>query len=90
MGQKQPLFTPDMKCYSDSFLSDFLRSIKENQRQDFLDQWNADRCKRERIYISYDSTNENCQAGDIDIVEFGAAKVISATWTAVGFPLSLW
>ena len=36
---------------------------------------NADRCKRERIYISYDSTNKNCQAGDIDIVEFGAAKV---------------
>ena len=70
-----PLFSPDMKCYSDSFISDFLRSIKENQRQDFLDQWNADRCKRERIYISYDSTNKNCQAGDIDIVEFGAAKV---------------
>lgn len=70
-----PLFTPDMKCYSDSFISDFLRSIKEDQRQDFLDQWNADRCKRERIYISYDSTNKNCQAGDIDIVEFGAAKV---------------
>ena len=68
-----PLFTPDMKCYSDSFISDFLRSIKEDQRQDFLDQWNADRCKRERIYISYDSTNKNCQAGDIDIVEFGPA-----------------
>ena len=33
-----PLFTSDMKCYSDSFISDFLRSIKENQRQDFLDQ----------------------------------------------------
>ena len=48
---------------------------RESQRQDFLDQWNADRCKRERIYISYDSTNKNCQAGDIDIVEFGAAKV---------------
>ena len=24
---------------------------------------------------AYDSTNKNCQAGDIDIVEFGAAKV---------------
>ena len=35
----------------DSLISDFLRSIKENQIQDFLDQWNADRCKRERIYI---------------------------------------
>lgn len=52
----------------------FLRSIKESQRQDFLDQWNADRCKRERIYISYDSTNKNCQAGDIDLVEYGKAK----------------
>ena len=26
------------------------------------------------IYISYDSTNKNCQAGDVDIVEFGKAK----------------
>lgn len=70
-----PLFTPDMKCYSDSSISDFLRSIKENQRQNFLDQWNADRNRRERIYISYDSTNKNCQAGDIDMLEYGAAKV---------------
>ena len=62
-----------------AFISDFLRSIKENQRQDFLDQWNADRCKRERIYISYDSTNKNCQAGDIDIVEFGAWNA-SSSW----------
>ena len=69
-----PLFTPDMKCYSDSFISDFLRSIKEDQRQDFLDQWKADRCKRERIYISHDSTNKNCQAGEIELAEFGHAK----------------
>lgn len=40
-----------------------------------ITEGNADRCKRERIYISYDSTNKNCHAGDIDIVEFGAAKV---------------
>lgn len=26
------------------------------------------------VYISYDSTNKNCQAGDIDLVEFGKAK----------------
>ena len=71
-------------------ISDFLRSIKENQIQDFLDQWNADRCKRERIYISYDSTNKNCEAVDINIIEFGAAKIILTTWTAVDFPLSLW
>ncbi len=70
-----PLFTPDMKCYSDATVSDFLRSISENQRQDFLNSWNEERNRRERIYISYDSTNKNCQAGDIDMVEFGAAKV---------------
>ncbi len=28
----------------------------------------------DRIYISYDSTNKNSAAGDIDIVEFGKAK----------------
>lgn len=69
-----PLFTLDMKCYSDSTISDFLRSITENQRQSFLNSWNEERSKRERIYISCDSTNKNCQAGDIDMVEFGAAK----------------
>ena len=26
------------------------------------------------IYISYDSTNKNSQAGDIDLVEFGHPK----------------
>ena len=70
-----PLFTPDMKIYSDSTISDFFRSIDENQRQTFLDSWNEERNKRERIYISYDSTNKNCEAGNIDMVEFGAAKV---------------
>lgn len=70
-----PLFTQNMKGYSDSTISDFLRSVSENQRQDFLNIWNEERNKRERIYISYDSTNKNCQAGDISMVEFGAAKV---------------
>ncbi len=32
-----PLFTEDMKIYSDSTLSEFFRSINENQRQGFLD-----------------------------------------------------
>ena len=31
-------------------------------------------CYREKIYISYDSTNKNCQAGNIEMVEFGHAK----------------
>ncbi|BFK62007.1 hypothetical protein I260019D6_13160 [Dorea longicatena] len=70
-----PLFTPDMKIYSDSTISDFLRSINGNQRQHFLDNWNEERNKRERIYISYDSTNKNCEAGNISMEEFGAAKI---------------
>ena len=70
-----PLFTQDMKIYSDSSVSDLFRSITENQRQTFLDAWNEERNRRERIYISYDSTNKNCEAGNISMVEFGAAKV---------------
>jgi transposase len=40
----------------------------------FLDDWNKNRDHKSRIYISYDSTNKNSEAGDIDIVEFGKAK----------------
>lgn len=70
-----PLFTPNMKAYSDSTISDFLRDLSENQRQMFLNLWNEERNRRERIYVSYDSTNKNCEAGDISMVEYGAAKV---------------
>ena len=70
-----PLFTPNMRAYSDSAISDFLRGLREDQRQTFLNIWNEERNKRERIYISYDSTNKNCEAGDISMVEYGAAKV---------------
>ena len=70
-----PLFTPNMRTYSDSTISDFLRDLTEDQRQKFLDLWNEERNKRERIYISYDSTNKNCEAGDISMIEYGAAKV---------------
>ena len=70
-----PLFTPDMKIYSDSSISEFFRSINENQRQSFLDSWNEERNYRERIYISYDSTNKNCEAGNISMIEYGVAKV---------------
>ncbi|MFQ7290357.1 MAG: transposase [Lacrimispora saccharolytica] len=29
---------------------------------------------KQRIYISYDSSNKNCNAGDIDLIEYGKAK----------------
>lgn len=69
-----PLLTEDMKIYSDSTVSRFLSSISIDDQVGFLNSWNASRNHRERIYISYDSTNKNCQAGDIEMVEFGHPK----------------
>ncbi|WP_029201539.1 IS1634 family transposase, partial [Oribacterium sp. NK2B42] len=68
------LFTDDMKTYSDSKVSDFLQDVTVDQRILFLNEWNAKRDHREKIYISYDSTNKISQAGDIEIVELGHAK----------------
>ena len=69
-----PLFTEGMKVYSDSKVSDFLNGIKDDQSVGFLNEWNATKDHKEKIYITYDSTNKNCQAGDIEIVEYGHAK----------------
>lgn len=52
----------------------FFKSITQEQIIGFLDDWNKNRDHKQCIYISYDSTNKNCQAGDIDIVEYGKAK----------------
>ena len=70
-----PLFTNGMKQYSDSTVSDFLNSVTDDQSTGFLNSWNETRNHREKIYISYDSTNKNCQAGDIEMVEFRHPKV---------------
>ena len=69
-----PLFTEKMTIYSDSKVSRLLSSITKDQCIGFLDDWNEKRDHKSRIYVSYDSTNKNCEAGDIDIVEFGKAK----------------
>ena len=69
-----PLFSHDMRIYSDSKVSRLLGSITKDNTIGFLDSWNARRDRRQRLYISYDSTNKNCQAGDVDLVEFGKAK----------------
>lgn len=69
-----PLFTEDMKIYSDSKVSSFINGIKKEQSVEFLNRWNESVTHKNRIYISYDSTNKNCQAGDIDLAEFGHAK----------------
>ena len=49
-----PLFTEKMHIYSDTKVSDFFASITDDQSVGFLNEWNATRDHREKIYISYD------------------------------------
>lgn len=55
-----PLFTQGMKLYSDSKVSSFINSITRDQCIAFQNEWNSRHDHREKIYISYDSTNKNC------------------------------
>ena len=70
-----PLFTEDMRMYSDTKVSDFLGSITQDQSIQFLNEWNEKMDHRQKIYISYDSTNKDCQSGEIELVEYGHPKV---------------
>lgn len=72
---RHPLFTKNMRIVSDSTVSKFLSEVTHDQITGFLNDWNNGRDHKSRIYVSYDSTNKNCQAGDVDFVEFGKAKV---------------
>ena len=69
-----PLFTPDYKIYSDSTISKFISEISVEDSVEFQNEWNRIKKKKDKIYISYDSTNKNSQAGDIELVEYGHAK----------------
>lgn len=69
-----PLFTNGMHIYSDSKVSTFLKDISRDDSIRFQNEWNKDRDHREKIYISYDSTNKHCQAGDVELAEFGHEK----------------
>lgn len=68
------LFTEQMKILSDSTVSDYINSITKDQVIKFLAEWNSNVNKEDKVYISYDSTNKKCQAGDIDVVEVGHLK----------------
>ena len=70
-----PLFTKGMRIYSDSKVSEFLCGMTGEESIGFLNDWNASCDHREKIYISYDSTNKSSEAGNIEMVEFGEAKV---------------
>lgn len=69
-----PLFTPGMRIYSESKVSTFLKSLSAEQSFRFLDTWNRGRDRGERIFVSYNSTNKNSQAGDLEMVEYGKPK----------------
>jgi len=69
-----PVLTPKQKVYSDSTISRLLTEITENDRINFLNSWNENRNHKEQIYLSYDSTNKNCKAGDIEKAEYGHPK----------------
>lgn len=69
-----PLFSDGMRIYGDSKVCRFLKSVTKEQTFGFLNDWNSRRDHKQRIYISYDSTNKNCQAGEIDLIEYGKAK----------------
>lgn len=69
-----PVLTPEQKIYSDSTISRFLSEITEDDRINFLNSWNENRNYKEQIYLSYDSTNKNCKAGDIEKAEYGHPK----------------
>ena len=73
-GFNHPLFTNRMRIYSDSKVSDFIQKLSVDQQIAFQNIWNVTRDHREKIYISYDSTNKNSDAGDIDLVEYGHPK----------------
>lgn len=69
-----PLFSNDMRIYSDAKISRMLKSINKDKINGFLEKWNEGRDHNQQICVSYDSTNKNCQAGDVDMVELGHAK----------------
>lgn len=69
-----PLFTEGMRVLSDSSVSRFLAGTTKDQIIGFLNDWNKGCNRKDRIYISYDSTNKNSQIGDVDIIEYGHPK----------------
>ena len=65
------LYSP--KSFSDSTIGDLLKNISDKDIDTFFNAW----CKinpKNDIYISYDSTNINTVAGNIDLAEYGVAK----------------
>lgn len=73
-ARNHPLFTKGMRVVSDSTVSRLLSEITDDQILTFLDGWNEGQDHRQRVYISYNSSNKNIQAGELELAEFGHAK----------------
>lgn len=59
--------------FTDSTIGRLFDDLKVKDIDLFIKSWVALHCK-EDIYISYDSTNMNCTAGNLELVEYGHAK----------------
>ena len=73
------LFEHDQRIISGPEISVTLPMINDDVQMSFLERWNRMHSDCGEVVIGYDSTNKNCQAGDIEIVEFGHAKVDRGT-----------
>lgn len=71
-GFDHPLFSEQI--YSDSRISQMMRSLSISRHDLFLEKWNQMHNDVEDIYISYDSTNMNSAATGAQLLEFGHSK----------------
>ncbi len=68
-------FVRSVKAWDDSRISEFYKNdIGYAQIETFILNWNEIQPEHSGIYISYDSTNMNTTAEEIDMAEFGHAK----------------
>lgn len=74
-AENHALSTVDMHAYSDASISVLLRKESLSKASAaFLNWWNESVDRNQRVYISYDSTKKESQAGDIDLVDLGHLK----------------
>ena len=66
----------NMPVYSDATLSRLFTSITEEIADSAIFHWNqVNTALSTEVWIMYDSTNKNSQAGSIEFLEYGKAKV---------------
>jgi hypothetical protein len=56
-----PLFAEECDHYKTIDIQKFFTSISDEQKEGFLNEWDARNSHKKPIYVSYDSLNSNCQ-----------------------------